>query len=82
VGWVELLDLAVEEIVVYGYDSPQVVRRLRLMLERLAAVVPPKLAAAARRRHEELSAATGRTAPNLDGARPAPSRPEAGDEPA
>jgi uncharacterized membrane protein len=72
VRWAELLELAVEEIVVYGDDSPQVVRRLLAMLERIADVVPAELAAAARRRHAELA----RTARAV---RPA-ARPTAGDE--
>ena len=54
VCWEELFDLAVEEIVVYGIDSPQVLRRLLVMLDRLEAEVPTALVAPVRRRRAEL----------------------------
>lgn len=56
VCWPELFDLAVEEIVVYGTGSPQVVSRLLVMLDRLAAEVPGERAPPVRRRRAELLA--------------------------
>jgi uncharacterized membrane protein len=40
-GWVDFVTLAVTEIRLYGATSPQVPRRIRAMLEHLAAVLPP-----------------------------------------
>jgi uncharacterized membrane protein len=54
-GWAELLQLSVEEIVVYGIDSPQVARRLDALLDRLAAVVPAAHRAAVDRRRAALA---------------------------
>ena len=59
VCWGELFELAVEEIVVYGSDSPQVLRRLLVMLDRLTEEVPAGLAGPVRRRRAELGAAGG-----------------------
>jgi uncharacterized membrane protein len=87
VRWAELLDLAVEEIIGYGSDSSQVVRRLLVLLERIAAEVPAERAAPVRRWHAEIAAiaAAGWTGGGgLDGDRPlsaraAPTRPVSGD---
>jgi uncharacterized membrane protein len=58
-GWAELLQLSVEEIVVYGIDSPQVAHRLDALLDRLAAVVPAAHRPAVHRRRAALATAGG-----------------------
>ena len=79
VCWAELFELAVEEIVVYGSDSPQVVRRLLAMLDRLEAQIPGELASPVQRRRRELVAASGPGQPahRHDGGEPGrrPGRP-------
>ncbi|MFI0942864.1 DUF2254 domain-containing protein [Streptomyces sp. NPDC021020] len=40
-GWEEVLDLALSEVLHYGSDSLQVVRRLRSLLDTLASSAPP-----------------------------------------
>ncbi|MFB6871850.1 DUF2254 family protein [Streptomyces sp. NPDC056323] len=40
-GWEDLVSLALDETLMYGSSSPQVVRRLRALLERVAAAAPP-----------------------------------------
>ncbi|MER5613834.1 DUF2254 family protein [Streptomyces sp. NPDC002215] len=40
-GWEDLVSLALDETLMYGSSSPQVVRRLRALLERVTAAAPP-----------------------------------------
>ncbi|MCX5112928.1 DUF2254 domain-containing protein [Streptomyces sp. NBC_00378] len=40
-GWEDLVSLALDETLMYGSSNPQVVRRLRALLERVAAAAPP-----------------------------------------
>ncbi|MFF3785326.1 DUF2254 family protein [Streptomyces sp. NPDC001933] len=49
-GWEDLVSLALDETLMYGSSSPQVVRRLRALLERVAAAAPtPRRGELARR---------------------------------
>ncbi len=54
--WDDLLALATDEIRIYGADSIQVTRRLRLLYEHLEATVTPERRAAVRNRLERLDA--------------------------
>ncbi|MEU2129476.1 DUF2254 family protein [Streptomyces sp. NPDC018352] len=40
-GWEDLVSLALDETLMYGSSSPQVVRRLRALLERVTTAAPP-----------------------------------------
>ncbi|MFF3956106.1 DUF2254 family protein [Streptomyces sp. NPDC001890] len=50
-GWADLVSLALDETLMYGSSNPQVVRRLRALLERVSAAAPPS-------RREELARRT------------------------
>jgi uncharacterized membrane protein len=68
--WDDLVAVGLDEIRMYGSDSLQVVRRLRLLLENLAETVTPDRRAAVLDRLERLDAA-------IDAGIPAPDRADA-----
>ncbi|MFJ8849037.1 DUF2254 family protein [Streptomyces sp. NPDC102437] len=53
-GWEDLVSLALDETLMYGSSNPQVVRRLRALLERVAAAAPPPRRAELARRKAAL----------------------------
>ena len=62
-GWGELVELAFTEIIVFGVDSPQIVRRLLAAFDDLEQLVPPELHGPVAEERDQLRAAAERRLP-------------------